>query len=99
MITEKQMKKVKTMRSYAARARFIADESENPVGWLASCALLRSVCAHSPTKGVYWHDDGYPVVTVEVKHRVYVAYDVSGAALHKDEGSAEREYLQAYRAR
>ncbi len=60
---------------------------------------MRLPLPSSPTTAVYWHDDGYAVITRERAHRVYEAFDVTGATLHKNEEAAENEYIAAYKQR
>lgn len=82
------MTAIRTIRSYAAYARFWAElaainpDSECPdipavVRWIPRIAEIPSPYSYSPTWPVYRYRDGREVVAHETGHRRYQVFDVT----------------------
>jgi hypothetical protein len=71
------MERIKVITSHAGLARWLAETSEEPIGFLARAdvADIPSPYAYSPTKAIYdWN--GRAVVWFETKHKRYEVFAV-----------------------
>lgn len=70
------MQKIKTLRSYAAHARFLAETDESKDKEVPKIeGLPKSKFSFSPTTMLYWYKDKY-VAIIETSHRVYEVWAV-----------------------
>jgi hypothetical protein len=69
--------KIKTIRTHVGLSRWLAEVSEEPIGYLARCQVadIPSPYAYSPTKPV-WNWNGKDVIWSETKHRHYEVFEV-----------------------
>jgi hypothetical protein len=96
---------LKTMRSHAAHARYLAelrlddDEMCTVVGYLATCQTegIPSPYAYSPTKNVYLDSNGNRVLVSETSHRCYQAFEVSPQMLLFKTDDAAADYHIRFR--
>lgn len=71
------MQKIKTMASHTGLARWLAEISDEPIGFLPRCvtATIPSPYRYSPVVAVYdWN--GKKVVWFEVAHKRYQVFEV-----------------------
>lgn len=71
------VKKIKTIRSHSGLAQWLAETSEEPIGYLARVQVeeIPSPYAYSPSKPIYdWN--GKAVIWFETKHRYYEIFEV-----------------------
>jgi hypothetical protein len=71
------LQRIKTIRSYAGHARFLAECAELPVAYLARVQVeeIPSPYAYSPTVQILDHD-GEAVVIFETNHKRYEVFAV-----------------------
>jgi len=89
------MKCIKTIRSYAGHAQWIAEASEEPIAWLARFQTdpIPSPYAYSPVVAV-WEWNGKVVICRETAHRKYQVFEVpADMPLFADEQDAEDAHI------
>jgi len=71
------MNKIKTIRSHAGLARWLAEVSEEPIGWIPRKAVadIPSPYAYSPTKPVWKWGEKF-VIWFETRHRYYEVFEL-----------------------
>jgi hypothetical protein len=76
------MKRLKTITSHAGHARWLAEISEEPVGYIARASGIPSPYAFSASHPV-WEWNGRTVFWVETRHKRYEVFEVpAGAAIY-----------------
>lgn len=86
---------VKTIRGYAALARFIAECAEDAIGYIPKQVAIPSPYRYSPVHEVLAHDVHGRVFYVETAHRVYTVFRLNDGEPVVPAEVAERIYLQA----
>ena len=77
------MKRIKVINGYAASARFHANVSEQPLGYIAH-QPIESPYSYSPSHVVLnW--GGKPIIIVETKHRRYEVFAVPPSMIEPSE--------------
>jgi hypothetical protein len=91
------VKKLKTMNSHAGLARWLAEVSEEPVGWLprvGEVGAIPSPYRYSSTVAV-WNWNGKQVVWFETRHKYYEVFEVPAEAyVYRAEAAAGVEFLK-----
>lgn len=76
------LKRVKVLSSYAAHFRFLADVSDDPIGWIPYCPDVPSPYEFAARRSVWrWERERgvvTPVVIYETRQRRYEVFAVSG---------------------
>lgn len=89
---------VKTIRSHSGHARYLAELSEEPIGWLATCQIegIPAPYAYSPTVPIWANEeDGRKVIVKETSHRCYQVFALSPQLLRfNDEKKAEDWHIR-----
>lgn len=77
------MQRIKVITGYAASARFYANVSEDPIGYIAR-QPIESPYAYSPSHVVLdWA--GQPIIVVETRHRRYEVFAVPPSMIEPSE--------------
>ena len=90
-------RRIKTLRSYATLARFIAELPESPAGYIPR-PNIPSPFRYSPAQAVYaWN--GKTVFWLETSHRVYEIFELSPDTLfYASDDDATEAYIAARQA-
>ena len=82
-----RLTRIKVLTGYTAHARFLAECSEEPIGYVATESLIPSPYAYSPTRSV-WNWSGTPIVIYETRHRRYEVFEVDGPVTTEEQAEA-----------
>ena len=77
------MKRIKVINGYAASARFHANVSEQPLGYIARQPIQSPYC--SGPSHVVWDWAGQSIIIVETKHRRYEVFAVPPSMIEPNE--------------
>lgn len=96
--------KFRTLRSYSAHARFLAECDGDsagcyvPVAWLARCQVehIPSPYRYSPAVEVLRHESGRDVIVFETKHRFYEVFSVDPTFLRFKTSEAAEDWHIKY---
>lgn len=79
------LKRLKTLTSYAAHARFTVELSDEFIGWIPK--QIDQPYRYSPTHGLRdWH--GKPVFIAETSHRRYEVFTVVAGRIYQTDDEA-----------
>ena len=77
------MKRIKVIIGYAASARFHANVSETPIGYIPR-QPIPSPYSYGPSH-VVWNWTGRPIIIVETRHRRYEVFAVPPSMIEPSE--------------
>jgi hypothetical protein len=75
------MQRIRTIKSYAGHARYLAGCQEEPIGEIDRQSDIPSPHRYSPRWTVWTHIQDGPVVIVETAHKRYEVFAVEPSAI------------------
>lgn len=89
------LKQIKKYKGWTTDSRFIAELSEEPIGYIPRC--LTTPYAYGPTHSV-WDWNGKAIVKGETSHRTFTVYEVlDRSEMFSTEEEAQEVYINSIR--
>lgn len=85
------MMRIKKINSHVGKARYLAECSDDPIGFIPRQKDIPSPYVYSQTHVVWRHENGRQIFIVETSHKKYEVFCLNGERVYKDDESAAKQ--------